>query len=74
MDSQEIVRIVHGLRKKHGDNFSLKIKYLTGNDKIKKRHGRFVALLDERELLLRNQEKDTQGRYEIERILEIAKL
>lgn len=74
MESQEIIRTLHGLIKKHGDNFSVKIKYLTENDKIKKRHGRFVALSDGQELTLHNQEKKTLGHYALDRILELGKL
>lgn len=74
MESSEVLRIIKGLIKKHGDDFSLNLKYLTSNDKIKKRHGDFVALTDDRELVLINRDKGNEkNRFEISRILEIEK-
>lgn len=71
MEPTEVLRFIKGLAKKHGNDFSLNLKYLTTNDKIKKRHGAFVALIDDRELLLLNREKGGENRFEIARILEI---
>ena len=73
MEPSEVLRFIKGLTKKHGIAFSLNLKYLTANDKIKKRHGEFVALVEDRELVLLNREKDSRNRYEIARILEIDK-
>lgn len=73
MEPSEVLRFIKGLAKKHGVAFSLNLKYLTTNDKIKKRHGEFVALVDDRELVLLNREKGSQNRYEIARIVEIDK-
>ena len=73
MEPTEVLRLIKGLAKKHGVDFSLNLKYLTANDKIKKRHGAFVALIEDRELVLLNREKGSENRYEIARILEIDK-
>ena len=71
METSEILRLIKGLIKKHGEKFSLNLKYLTANDKIKKRHGEFVALQGEQVLVLFNREKGSENRYELDRILEI---
>ncbi len=71
MEPAEVLRFIKGLVKKHGVDFSLDLKYLTSNDKIKKRHGAFVGLVDDCELVLLNHEKGSENRYEIARILEI---
>ena len=74
MDSTEILRFIKGLIKKHGNDFALNLKYLTANDKIKKRHGEFVDLVDDRELVLVNRDKGNEkNHFEISRILEIEK-
>lgn len=75
MDSTETLRFIKGLVKKHGSDFALNLKYLTANDKIKKRHGEFVDLVDEdRELVLVNRDKGNEkNHFEISRILEIEK-
>lgn len=74
MESSEILRIIKGLIKKHGDNFSLNLKYVTANDKIKKRHGDFIELVDDKELVLLNRDKGNEkNRFEISRILEIER-
>ena len=74
MDSTEILRFIKGLVKKHGSDFALNLKYLTANDKIKKRHGEFVDLVDDRELVLVNRDKGNEkNHFEISRILEIEK-
>ena len=74
MDSTEILRFIKGLVKKHGNDFALNLKYMTANDKIKKRHGEFVELVDDRELVLVNRDKGNEkNHFEISRILEIEK-
>ena len=74
MDSTEILRFIKGLVKKHGSDFALNLKYLTANDKIKKRHGGFVDLVDDRELVLVNRDKGNEkNHFEISRILDIEK-
>ena len=74
MDSTEILRFIKGLVKKHGNDFALNLKYMTANDKIKKRHGEFVDLVDDRELVLVNRDKGNEkNHFEISRILEIEK-
>ncbi len=72
MNEQEILRCVAGLKKKHGDSFSLAIKYLTNSGKIRKRSGLFVQLTDN-VLTLRNKEKGGEGKYLLERIKNVAK-
>lgn len=74
MDATETLRFIKGLEKKHGSDFSLNLKYLTANDKIKKRHGEFVDLIDDRELVLVNRDKGNEkSHFEITRILDIEK-
>ena len=74
MDSTEILRFIKGLVKKHGNDVALNLKYMTANDKIKKRHGEFVDLVDDRELVLVNRDKGNEkNHFEISRILEIEK-
>lgn len=73
MESSEVLRLIKGLIKKHGQSFALNLKYLTANDKIKKRHGEFVALIDDHELVLINRDKGSENRYAIDRILEIER-
>ena len=74
MDSTEILRFIKGLIKKHGNDFALNLKYLTANDKIKKRHGEFVDLVDDRELVLVNRDKGNEkNHFDISRILDIEK-
>ena len=74
MESTEIIRFIKGLIKKHGNDFALTLKYLTANDKIKKRHGDFADLVDDRELVLINRDKgDQKNHFEISRILNIEK-
>ena len=74
METTEVLKFIKGLLKKHGNDFSLNCKYLTANDKIKKRHGEFVALVDDRELVLLNRDKGNEkNRLEISRILAIDK-
>jgi len=74
MEKEEIVRFIQGLQKKHGNEFSLKIKYLTNAGKTGKRHGRFVGVEGDKELVLLNQNKGTTGRYLIERVFEIERM
>lgn len=74
MESAEVLRFIKGLIKKHGKDFSLNFKYLTSNDKIKKRHGEFIALVDDSELILLNRDKGNENRFEVSRILDITKL
>jgi hypothetical protein len=73
MEPTEVLRFIKGLVKKHGADFSLDLKYLTANDKIKKRHGEFVALVNDLELVLRNRDKGSEGRYEIARIVDVER-
>jgi len=74
MESTEILRFIKGLIKKHGNDFSLTIKYLTTNDKIKKRHGEFVALVDDHELVLLNRDKGNEkNHFEVARIFDVDK-
>lgn len=73
METTEALRLIKGLIKKHGKDFALDLKYLTANDKIKKRHGEFVALIEDREVILLNRDKGHENRFEIARILDIAK-
>ena len=74
MDSTEILRFIKGLVKKHGNDFALNLKYMTANDKIKKRHGEFVDLVDDRELVLVNRDKGNEkNHFDISRILDIEK-
>lgn len=73
MDSEEVLAVLKGLIKKHGSNFSVNLKYVTANDKIKKRYGEFVSLVDDRELVLLNRDKGNENRFDITRILEISK-
>ena len=74
MDSTETLRFIKGLAKKHGSDFALNLKHLTTNDKIKKRHGEFVDLVDDKELVLVNRDKGNEkSHFEISRILEIEK-
>lgn len=74
MDSSEVLRFIKGVIKKHGNDFSFNIKYLTANNKIKKRHGDFIDLVDDRELILINREKGKEkNHFEIARIFEIEK-
>ncbi|MDD5759933.1 MAG: hypothetical protein PHI06_12735 [Desulfobulbaceae bacterium] len=73
MDSAETLRFIKGLIKKHGKDFSLNLKYMTANNKIKKRHGRFVSIVDDHELILLNQDKGSENRFEVSRILEIER-
>lgn len=73
MEATEVLRLIKGLVKKHGQDFALNLKYLTANDKIKKRHGAFVALVDDQELVLINRDKGSENRYAIDRILEIER-
>ena len=72
--SPKVERFIKGLVKKHGSDFALNLKYLTANDKIKKRHGEFVDLVDDRELVLVNRDKGNEkNHFEISRILDIEK-
>lgn len=73
MESTEVLRFIKGLIKKHGHGFSLDLKYLTANDKIKKRHGEFIALIEDQEVILLNRDKGNENRFVIARILEVAK-
>jgi hypothetical protein len=73
MESTEVLRVIKGLIKKHGKDFSLDLKYLTANDKIKKRHGEFIALIDDHEVILLNRDKGNENRFAIARILEVTK-
>jgi hypothetical protein len=73
MEQTEIIRFIKGLAKKHGTAFSLDLKYLTANDKLKKRHGEFVDLINDQELVLFNREKGSEGRFEIARIVDIER-
>lgn len=74
MDATETLRFIKGLVKKHGSDFALNFKYLTANDKIKRRHGDFVDLVDDQELVLVNRAKGNEKSHiEISRILDIEK-
>lgn len=73
MEAAEVLRFIKGLVKKHGKDFSLELRYLTSNDKLKKRHGEFVALIEDRELILLNRAKGHENRFEIARIFEVSK-
>jgi len=73
MDREKIIRVINGLQKKHGRDFSLNLKYRTASGKVRKRHGRFVELRDGEELRLFNPDKETTGTYALDRIEEIGK-
>lgn len=72
MDREKIIRTINGLLKKHGQDFSVNLKYRTAAGKIRKRHGRYEDLRGE-ELLLFNPDKGTTGTYALDRIVEISK-
>jgi len=73
MDKDEILKVISGLQKKHGDDFSLRLRYLTNSGKRRKRAGEFIRLTDGGELILKNAGKGGEGRYLLERIEEISK-
>lgn len=73
MDADEIARFVTGLIKKHGNEFSVALKYKTTGGKVRKRHGKFVAFKEGFELVLFNLEKDAEGYYLLENIVDIKK-
>ena len=73
MDKAEVMRFLKGQIKKHGSDFTLALKYRTENNKVRKRHGVFVELIAEEELVLFNPDKGTKGTYLLERITEIRK-
>jgi hypothetical protein len=74
MDADEITRFIRGLIKKHGTDFSVRLKYRTAGGKVRKRHGRYVALKDDFELVLYNQDKRAEGRYLLTDIVDIGKM
>jgi hypothetical protein len=73
MEQEEVIRFLNGQQKKHGKDFGVQLKYRTTTGKVKKRHGNFVALRNDWELVLYNPDKKTEGRYLIENIEEIKK-
>ena len=73
MSRDEILRTLKGLIKKHDTSFAVRLRYMTATGKVKKRHGEFVALHDDQELVLFNSDKVTEGRYQLDRIVEIKK-
>ena len=48
--TEEIVRFIHGLQKKHGDDFEIVVKYESETGKTRRRHGRFLGLQEDRRL------------------------
>ncbi len=73
MEPEEIIRFLKGQQKKHGNDFGVQLKYRTMTGKVKKRHGNFVELRNDWELVLYNPDKKTEGRYLIENIVEVKK-
>ena len=73
MEKEEILRTLMGLIKKHDDDFSVKLKYRTTNGKLRKRHGKFVEILSDEELVLFNPDKGKKGRYLFDFIEDIKK-
>jgi len=73
MDANEVERFIKGLVKKHDKDFSIGLKYKSNNGKVRKRHGRFMQLKEGFELVLYNAEKETEGRYLLDRIVDIKK-
>jgi hypothetical protein len=73
MDTNEVERFIKGLVKKHDKDFSISLKYQSNSGKVRKRHGRFVELKEGFELVLYNSDKDTEGRYLLDRIVDIKK-
>lgn len=73
MEPEEVLRFLKGQQKKHGSDFAVQLKYRTATGKVKKRHGRFVSLKNDWELVLHNPDKDTEGRYLVENIVDIKK-
>ncbi len=74
MDKKDILRFLKGQLKKHGPHFSVQLKYVTDKKKIRKRHGDFIELIEDSELVLFSPEKKSTGHYQIDRIVEISKL
>jgi len=74
MEQLEVERSIERLRKKHGDNFSLRLKYETNSGKVRKRSGEFVRLTADGTLILHNQAKGGEGRYDLAKIRELAKV
>ena len=73
MNQEEVLRFISGQQKKHADEFRIVLRYKTENNKIKKRHGKFVNLINDYTLVLYNEEKGAEGKYQIDRIVEIRK-
>lgn len=73
MEPDEILRFLAGMRKKHGDNFALSLKYETETGKVRKRSGVFQELIDDKTLVLHNRKKKSIGRYSIDLIRNIEK-
>ena len=73
MDKEDVLRSLRGLQKKHGESFAIKLKYRTTNGKLKKRHGDFVELIGEEELILFNPDKGKNGRYLLDYVEHISK-
>lgn len=73
MEKNEVSRFLWGLIKKHGKDFTVALRYKTATNKIKKRHGRFIDLVNDEELILFSEDKGKQGRYQLARIVEIKK-
>ena len=60
-------------KKKHGNSFSLQLKYLTNSGKVRKRAGQYISLTEDGVLVLKNEGKGGEGKYHLEKIKEIAK-
>lgn len=73
MDKKDIRRFLAGLIKKHGQKFSVVMRYKTAANNVRKRHGRFVSLTGDDELILFNEDKGKEGRYHLNHIIEIKK-
>ncbi len=74
MDKEEVLRVFKGLIKKHGTDFSVRLKYITSSNKTRKRHGKFLAMEDEEKVLLHNPDKGTDSWYQLDRIIDIKKM
>jgi len=72
MEQEEIRRLISGLAKKHGDGFELQASYITDNDKIRKRRGRFLELTADL-LILVNDKKGGLVRLALDRILDLKR-
>lgn len=73
MENDDVLNVLSGLIKKHGNDFAVNLKYRTANGKLKKRYGNFVELIDQNELILFNPDKERKGVYLVDFIDQITK-